>query len=132
MSNTANRCYLVIEPNLDIYRAKFYDANDHVVGTIPLEQLDNAWKNHIEKARKISDLRRRRPIKVVISDRYPKRGRCAYFHDSAGYIIEWYPYNGPADLKSVVNVGDFDRDWMLTNNIPVIDEIEKSAVCAIM
>ncbi len=132
MNKTSNRCYLVIDSNLDIYRAQFYDANDHVVGTIPLDQLDGAWKNHIEKAKKISNLRRRRPSKVVISDRYPKRGRCAYFHDSAGYIIEWYPYNGPAELKSVVKVGNFDHEWMLVNNIQVIDETEKSAICATM
>lgn len=67
-----------------------------------------------------------RPTDVAIHNHDIKRGRCAYFFDKNGNIVDHYSYDGPGDLVSLVHhlrkktrTPKVDYDWVLANNIPL-------------
>lgn len=119
------------------HEAQFYDIDGLPLMQIPLER-DEWWDESIPRFTKMLDhqfVGKARPGKIVIEN-CPKRGRCVWFYDRNGNLISYRWYDGPTDLDSIatiLNKGPCDSTWMLTHNIPVVDNtIEELTMCAIL
>ena len=84
-----------------------------------------------------------RPAVAVIDYRSIHVGRAVYFYNKHNDIITYQPYSGPTDLVGLVkhqveeennkSACQVDYDWMLTNNIPVIDAYSsQKGLCSLL
>ena len=79
------------------------------------------------------------PSIIIIHDGDMKRGRTVNFYDKNGNIIVEYPYDGVADLTTIVQhlrkkAQKVDYDWVLANQVPVLDHStpKQSKSCILM
>lgn len=123
-----------------IHKAIIYDVDGNQLKEVPLLISEYYYSSsyRIDKMLDPTYVGKARPAKVVI--RYHiKLGKTIYLFDKNDNVIGYQRYDGPFDLEGLVDHQlhhgysiKVDYEWMLENNIPVIDSYSRGNWCSLV
>lgn len=145
MSVIKNASYYILFNNREasIHKAVIYDMDGNPLREILLLLSEYYYSScpRIERMMDPSCVGKARPAKIVIGH-HAEFGRTIYYYDKNNNLIASQSYDGPLDLGGLVHHQlrgknhessiKVDYDWMLTNNVPVVDSYSGRNWCSLL